>query len=371
MWKSAPLATLFSLASNGSWILRGGLTAFAKNTRSLSRSRLIGHSLRILAAALTTQAVLGGQAVLEGVVVRNGGVYSLAVRHPDGTIYAQRLRWRTFIVKPWQRLPFLRGFPALLEALVNGIAALNRSSALLAGGSATGKVSSFFSIALALLVAVGLFVIAPHVLSLLMWGLGLGGGVDSFSFHVWDGLFKCVIFVVYVSLISLVPDIGRVFQYHGAEHKIIHAYARGNLAFACSMSRFHPRCGTTFVLFVVLTAILLQAAFVPLLLKSSGLTDEFARQLAGIGIKLGLVIPISAIAYELIRFAAGLEGGWLARLLQAPGLALQRLTTREPRFAQLEVAAVALAEALDSAETDLVITVPYTRLDTAMGLEEI
>lgn len=303
---------------------------------------------------------------MEGVMMRNGDIYGLAVRQPDGSICAQRLPWKSFLSHPLFRLPFVRGFPILLETMVNGIHALNCSVAL-AGGMEERESSHwglFLSLMLALLMAVALFVAAPHFLSLLMHSVHLGGDVEGFSFHLWDGFYKCAIFIIYIWLIPLVPDIRRVFEYHGAEHKTIHAWESGesvDSGYAFAMSRLHPRCGTTFLLFVISLSIILQAILLPVLLGIWTPDNFVGKHALSIGIKLLLVMPISALAYELIRFASQLPTGFWATVLQAPGLALQRLTTREPSKAQLEVAVVALVEALDPEDAALVRPAPYSR----------
>lgn len=303
---------------------------------------------------------------MEGVMMRNGEVFGLAVRQPDGGIRAQRLPWRSLTRRAWLRMPFVRGFPILLETLVNGIHALNRSVEL-AEGSEERPLAPWhvaLSLGLALIMAVGLFVVAPHLLSLVMLALGLGGDVEGLSFHLWDGFFKACVFVGYIWLISLVPDIRRVFQYHGAEHKTIHAFERGGVveaASAAAMSRLHPRCGTTFLLFVVCISIVLQAVLVPLLLAVWTPQGAVAKHALTLAFKLALVAPISALAYELIRYAARLPDTLWAHALRAPGLALQRLTTHEPDQAQMEVAVVALAEALGRDTAAEIRTPPYGR----------
>mgnify|MGYP005897821133 FL=1 len=216
---------------------------------------------------------------------------------------------------------------------------------------------------LALVMAIALFVVAPHLLSLIMLWLHLGGDVEGLSFHLWDGFFKCCIFMGYIRLISYVPDIRRVFQYHGAEHKTIHAFESGDevsAAGAARMSRLHPRCGTTFLLFVICISIILHAVLVPLLLMIYTPQSAVAKHALTIAFKLLLMVPISALAYELIRYAARMPDGFWATLLRAPGLALQRLTTYEPDEAQLDVAVVALREALGPDAGDNIRTAPYT-----------
>lgn len=302
---------------------------------------------------------------MDGVMVRNGEVYGLAVRRADGSVCAQRLRW-IVLCRTLQKAPLLRGFPVLLETVVNGTVALNRSASLTSGGMCAGFWGVAGSVALATALAVLLFVAAPHVLSLLMAFLGLSGGVEGVSFHIWDGFFKAAIFVAYVWLISLIPDIRRLFACHGAEHKAIGSWESGEkLTWQSCMtaSRLHPRCGTAFVLFVVIAAMVVQAFVVPLFFHFWEPPHALARQGGVIVLKLLLIIPVSGLAYEVIQFAASLKSGLWGTMLQAPGLALQRLTTREPDPEQMQVALVALSEALGHEEAGLISTGPFIHLD--------
>lgn len=367
MWKYVLPAILFLLANKDSWTLPVELTASVKNTQNLSRNKL----LSLLCAADCPP--IGGQAVIEGVMLRNGNAYGLAVRKPDGVICARRMPWQTYLNHPWLRLPFIRGFPILLETIANGIQALNRSTELVDGSQTASKDSPgiLISVVMAFFLALLLFIAAPHLLSLLMHELGLGGDVDGFSFHIWDGFFKCAIFMLYIWLISFVPDIRRVFEYHGAEHKIIHAWESGKNVdshYAFAMSRLHPRCGTTFLLFVITLSIILQAIFVPFAVHIWHPLGGMAKHAYTLAIKILLVMPISAAAYELIRFAAHLRPGPLALFLQSPGLALQRLTTREPSEEQLEVAVVALAVALNPEDAQMTSPAPFCRLDSGFDI---
>lgn len=284
-------------------------------------------------------------------MIRNADIYAVAIRRPDGHIFAKRYPWRSISDSAWLGWPFIRGFPILLETLINGIHALNLS-ANIAEQSAAGPIKRWqlaLSVSIAVLMAVAIFVLAPHLLSMLMLALHLGADVEGLSFHLWDGFFKCAIFVLYILWISVVPDIHRLFEYHGAEHKTIHAWEEGlgaDYLAAHQMSRLHPRCGTTFLLFVICISILVQALIVPLAVLLWSPQSMLAKHIFSIFIKLLLIIPISGITYEIIRFAARLPNGFLADILQAPGLALQKLTTREPDAKQLEVAAAALTCAL-------------------------
>lgn len=303
-------------------------------------------------------APIGGQAVMEGVMMRNGPVYALAVRHPDGSIVAERRPWFSMCRYAWMKKPFVRGFPILLDTLVNGVKALNRSAEQ-AANDADEKIEDWhliLTLCLALCMAIVLFVVTPHLMSLGMQWLGLGGSVEGLSFHLWDGLFKLLIFVGYILVISLVPDIRRVFQYHGAEHKVIGAYESGGevtATEAARMSRLHPRCGTTFLLFVISISIVLHAVLVPAMLLVWLPQGAFAKHAVTILFKLVLMLPISALAYELIRCAARRGDTLWGKILRAPGLMLQMLTTYEPDRDQLDVAVVALYAALgdDAPET--------------------
>ncbi len=318
---------------------------------------------------------VGGQAVMEGVMMRNGPGLSLAVRQPDGKIVVRNTPWFSFAFLDFLKRPYLRGFPVLLETMINGIKALNASAELAL--EAEGEELKPWQLALTLIVAIGfailLFVVAPHLMTIGLNMLNISGGVEGLSFHLWDGLIKFLIFITYILLISRLPDIRRVFEYHGAEHKTIHSYEAGDrpvtVSSAAAQPRMHPRCGTTFLLFVLSIAIILHAVLVPLILRFWVPENAFMKHTVIIFIKLLLMIPISSLAYEAIRVAARLGDGLVAKITRAPGMLLQLLTTREPDAAQLEVAMVALREAL-GAKADQVATPDYTILTNLTDLED-
>lgn len=366
MWKSVPRAIHFSQASSVFWIQRAVLIASGKNTPNLKINKF-GRFIRITRLLRANCPPVGGQAVMEGVMMRYTDMYSVAVRQEGGGIVAQRLPWRTLVKRPWLRLPFIRGFPILLDSMINGIHALNLSARLC--GEPEEENQSGWNVALslflAIVMAIALFVLAPHLLSLLMLFLHLGGDVDGLSFHLWDGFYKCAIFISYIWAISLVPGIRRVFEYHGAEHKTIHAWEKREVVSGertCQMSRLHPRCGTTFLLFVICVSIIIQAILVPFFLMLWTPSGMAAKHALSLFYKLLLVIPISAVSYEILRYAARLPDGFWGKILRAPGLALQRLTTREPDSAQVEVAVVALAVALGQEGEDRIQPPRYSRL---------
>ncbi|MDR2051248.1 MAG: DUF1385 domain-containing protein [Deltaproteobacteria bacterium] len=315
---------------------------------------------------------VGGQAVMEGVMMRNGDVYSIAVRRADGEIVAASRPWFTLARGSFFKKPCIRGFPLLLETMINGIKALNFSAelALQGEGEELKPWQLALTLAAAMLFAVGLFIVTPHFLTMLLGYLGISGGVEFFSFHLWDGLIKFSIFLCYIAAISCLRDIRRVFQYHGAEHKAISAYESSfrpvDVELAERQSRLHPRCGTTFLLFVLSIAIILHVLLLPLLLFFWVPENAFYKHGVVIVLKLLLMIPISSLAYEAIRLGARLGDNFFGKIMRAPGLLLQTLTTREPDRRQLEVSLTALNEALKCgnrhAETE-VITPSYSLLD--------
>lgn len=305
---------------------------------------------------------------MEGIMMRNGDRLALAVRKPDQHIVSVNLPWTTIFTGKCVRQPWLRGFPILLETMVNGVKALNLSAELAA--EAEGTPLKPWQMALTLAVAVGmalvLFVVIPHLLTIGLNVLSISGGVEGFSFHLWDGLIKFSMFIGYIAAISFVPDIRRVFEYHGAEHKSIAAYEQGENpvtpASASRYSRLHPRCGTTFLLFVLSISIILHAVSVPLLMLVWHPQNAVIKHSVIIFFKLLLTIPISAMAYEAIRYAARLKNPTLGTVLRGPGLMLQTLTTREPDEGQLEVGLVALKEALGSGSTAVIQTPEFERI---------
>ena len=253
------------------------------------------------------------------------------------------------------------------DFMINGIKTLNRSAEL--QGQDDGKPMEGWHLAVTLIVSIAfallLSLVLPHGLTWLLTVAGISGDVSGVSFQLWDGLFKLLILMIYILAIRRVPEIKRVFQYHGAEHKTIHAFETGkpvDADLAAAQSRLHPRCGTTFLLFVVCVSVLSHALLVPLLLHFWTPESELVRHGGTIFFKLLLIAPIASLSYELIRATARMKDGKCAALLRTPGLLLQKLTTAEPEREQLEVALVALREALGDNTPYEVRTVPYKRL---------
>ncbi len=311
-------------------------------------------------------ANVGGQAVLEGIMMRYKDDYALAVRMNDESIFVEKKKWYNFTSSNFAKKPFVRGFPMLIETLINGIKTLNRSAELnsIDDEEPITSIQLTMTLIIALFMSVLLFIVLPHGLTYLVELLGLSGDVASFSFQVWDGLFKFLIFFVYLVLISLLPEIRRVFQFHGAEHKVIAAYENVqeghnvDIDLARLQNRLHPRCGTTFLLFVLSIAIIMHTLILPLFLTIYKPNSTLFMHILTLCIKILLMIPISALAYELIRYAAKLNSFW-GSILKSPGLALQRFTTIEPEDEHLEVALVALKEALGKDSKHVIITKDY------------
>jgi uncharacterized protein YqhQ len=289
----------------------------------------------------------GGQAVLEGVMMRGPSNWSVAVRKPDGEI-AQVSR---LIESPMKRhvlarLPVVRGVIALGESLAIGFRALAISANYAAqeeGGAdedvpkELSRAQLFFAFAVAIGFAIALFKVTPALLTDLLPISSTG------PFVIVEGLIRVTIFILYLSLISLLPDLRRVFQYHAAEHKAINALEAGDDLVPERVQRYsliHPRCGTAFLLWVMVIAIFVFAFF--------GRPAWYWL----IATRILLLPVIAGLAYELIRFAGKHTGNRVLMALLAPGLWLQRLTTREPTLDQIEVSIRALQEVLRVERTD-------------------
>ncbi len=283
---------------------------------------------------------VGGQAVLEGVMMRSPGNWAVAVRTPGGSI-AQVTRPIDSAMARHSilRLPILRGVMALGESLAIGFRALAISANYAAQeeGDETAEPDKelsrgalIFAFAIAIGFAIALFKVTPGLITEAL-PIKSGGW-----FVIVEGLIRVTIFVAYLSLISLLPDLRRVFEYHGAEHKAINAYEAGEELEPETVQRYsliHPRCGTAFLLWVMVIAVFVFAFF--------GRPAWYWLIVE----RIALLPLIAGLAYELIRFA-GKHQNRVVMTILAPGLWLQRLTTREPSLDQLEVSIRALREVL-------------------------
>lgn len=340
-----------------------------------------------------SQPAVGGQAVIEGVMMRSPKSFAVVCRRTQGEIVIREQRWHS-IWDRWRFLkwPFFRGGVVLVEAMINGMSALTFSAQqqevegageekeekpqqeekqqqapgdeehqpepamqqpeseeqqpepvktttkkqeqALSPAAMTGLVLT--SIAMALVLFVGL----PHLLT---WLIGLN--TDTLSFHLTDGVIKIFILVGYIGAIGLNKEIRRVFMYHGAEHKSIWAHEKElelTVENVRQQSRFHPRCGTSFLVVVILVSVFLFAALLQFPISSVGLLDHLLKIL----IKIPLMFPVAGLAYEGIKLSGKHRDHILVRFLIAPGMWLQRLTTREPTDDQLEIAILSLKKTL-------------------------
>ncbi|MBI1745007.1 MAG: DUF1385 domain-containing protein [Acidobacteria bacterium] len=314
----------------------------------------------------TEEILVGGQAVIEGVMMRTPTTYAIALRRADGSIEVRKGVvakitgiWRFF------RFPVLRGFAVLIQSLRLGYRALQFSyekavedleaKERLAedpGGHKPAKKANTMSMvgmfAISLAFGIGLFVLLPLYITTFL--KSYYGAINNWLiFNLVDGIIRVAFFLAYLGSTYFMKDIKRVFQYHGAEHKVVYTWESKEeliVENAQQHSRLHPRCGTSFLLFVMVVSILVFSLF-----KFGSFYLIFLSRI--------LLLPlISGLSYELIRFTAKKAfvtgGGWSSaffRGLTAPGLWLQRITTQEPSADQLEVAICALKEALELERT--------------------
>ena len=305
---------------------------------------------------------IGGQAILEGLMMRGPKLLSIAIRKPSGDIHLS--------VEPlkepgkWKKIPVVRGIMAFGAALITGTKILLYSAEILEeftdaegkalyekdkatlwlekrfGEKTTFNIMLYFSVVLAIAFTVGVFIILP---TWLINGAKLWGGIhNEIALNLLEGAVRIAMFVLYVKVISGMDDIKKVFQYHGSEHKTIHCY-ENKLALtpenAQTFYTLHPRCGTSFLMFVMVISLLVFS-----LLGWPNLAVRILSRL--------LLIPfIAGLSYELLQFT-GRHDGKLVKLLSMPGIWLQKLTTSEPSLDQLEVA-IAAMKAVMSAEEKL------------------
>lgn len=280
---------------------------------------------------------LGGQAVIEGVMIKGSRHAAVAVRAESGEVKLTRRQF-TPRRRPPYTWPIFRGLVVFWQTLAIGFWALDVSAREAAGegDEKGGAWMGVLSAVLGLAAGLALFFWLPLVLAQLARGF-FGILENELAFNLLDGFIRLGVFVLYVVVIGLMPGIRRVFEYHGAEHKVVHAWereGRADPASAAGYSPLHPRCGTAFLLTVMVVSIL----FFSLIPHD----QPFLVKLGG---RLVLLPLIAGISFEVIRLADR-SGNRLLRWMLAPGLWLQKLTTREPDTAQTEVAAAALAEVL-------------------------
>jgi uncharacterized protein YqhQ len=301
---------------------------------------------------------IGGQAVIEGVMMRGKYNWAVAVRTPDESIHIEQHDLKTSATKnPWLGKPIIRGVIGLYETLVLAMKAF-AVSASLAGETEEEQLSSKeigFTMILGLFLAIGLFIVLPTFATNFL----LGAATERpFAWNLLHGIFVVALFFLYIWGVSRMRDIQRVFAYHGAEHKTIHAYEHGLPLEADVIQRYetmHVRCGTSFLLMVmVISIIVFTLVPVRLIAQWLGMDQQWQITLMAIGMRIVLLPLIAGLAYEVIKWAGKAPDKPLVRVLLWPGLQLQKMTTREPSDDMVEVAVAAMKEvvAREDAERD-------------------
>ena len=313
---------------------------------------------------LSDEYPIGGQALVEGVMMRGKDSYSIALLKKNGEIDVTRFEHESISQKhKIFKVPFIRGIGALVDSLKIGIKALMFSANELvkeeeelsgkksAPKSKSGeKAQGFFMALISVVFGFGLFVAVPNIIIHL---LGVVESRDPIFFNLLSGAMRILIFVAYVFAISLMKDVRRVFQFHGAEHKSVNAYEAGkevNVAEASKFTTFHPRCGTSFMFFVLLIAIIV-FSFVPLAINAIfpafKLLHVVIRKTVLILSHILLLPLVAGISYETIKLTYKGRANILLKILSLPGYGIQKITTREPDEGMIKCAVMALNDILD------------------------
>lgn len=279
----------------------------------------------------------GGQAVIEGVMMRGRDSVAIAVRRPDGQIEVTAQPLASLYKGRLRNMPFVRGIIVLVETLVLGIKALLYSAQVAAAEEESISPTLLWgSVVIAVVIAIALFFIAPLLLTRYLIDPYIASALLS---NLIEGTLRIAIFIAYLKLISLMPDVKKVFAYHGAEHKVVNAYEAGvplELSYIKAYSTAHARCGTSFLLAVLIIAIFVFA----LLGRPPLLLSVISR--------IVLIPVIAAVSYEFVRFGATHNRNLVVRSLLMPGLLLQSMTTGEPNDSQLETAMLALKKVIET-----------------------
>ena len=316
------------------------------------------------AAGTATLDPIGGQAVVEGVLMRAPGRIAIAARAPDGTIAVQSRDFVPFSRRrPWLGLPVLRGAASLAEALYVGMQALNWSAGVQERSSEKGaapadeplsppstwlqKAGLILTLGVSFALALGLFQLLPYFVASLATGGTRDNPVNPLLFNGTAGVVRITLLILYMWALSHMRDVRRLFQYHGAEHKTIFAHENGaalDPAAVTRQIRFHPRCGTSFILIVALVCILFFSVLDAFILHAFGYA--YPNFLMRFAFHLPFIPVVAGLSFELLKFSARHQDSAWVRALTLPGLWLQRITTREPDQAQVEVALVSARAAL-------------------------
>ena len=282
---------------------------------------------------------VGGQAVMEGIMMRNADKYAVAVRKPDKEIDVQVFDYKGFVKNDkLKKIPFVRGVFNFVDSLYLGMTSLLHSAEFMEDEEEEidlekEKAMMGWTVVLAVVMAVGIFFVLPYLISLFFQSF-----IQShFVITLLEGLVRLAIFIGYVSLVALMPEIKRTYMYHGAEHKCINCIEHGlelNVENVRNSSKEHKRCGTSFLFLVILISII----FFMFIQVESGVLKLVVRLL--------LIPVIAGVSYELIRLA-GRYDNWLIKVISAPGLLMQRITTLEPDDDMIEVGIASVEAVFD------------------------
>jgi uncharacterized protein YqhQ len=284
----------------------------------------------------------GGQAVIEGVMIRGKEGVAISVRQPDGELNVVRQPLASIYKGRLREMPLIRGIIALVETLVLGTQSLLHSAQVAAAEEVGGKIPTALlwgTVAVSLALGVALFFMVPLFTTRYLIDPYIESALLS---NVLEGLIRIGIFIAYLKVISLIPDIKRVFAYHGAEHKVVNAYEAGVPLEVESVKKYstaHARCGTAFLFIVLIVSIFVFALV--------GQPTLWIRILS----RIALIPVIAVISYEIMKFGAGHMNNPVVRVLLAPGLMLQAITTKEPDDSQIEAAISALNEVIEIDKT--------------------
>jgi uncharacterized protein YqhQ len=299
---------------------------------------------------------IGGQAIMEGVMMRGPEKTVIAVRNPQGEIVLEDLKDEAKY-KKLKKIPIIRGIFNFISSLTVGFAAINRSTEIALSeeelqpdkfdlwvekhfGDKAGKIITGVTMVIGVVLALGLFVFLPYGA---MWGIEKLTGWNSGGwFYLIEGLIRILIFISYIALVRRMKEIKRLFAYHGAEHKTIHCYEHGEELTVENAARYttlHKRCGTNFLVIVMLISILVFSFIRP------------ESQLLRLGLRILLLPVVAGISYEFIKLFGRFDN-WFTTLLSWPGLMLQKLTTANPDEGQLEVAIASLKAVIPENKDD-------------------
>ncbi len=308
---------------------------------------------------------VGGQAVIEGVMMRSPHTIATAVRKKDGQIVTHSRPFLPLIKKyPFLNVPIIRGGIGIIEMMIIGSEALN-FSAQEADDKATSQKSSFFqnlSVIIALTVGIAIFFVTPLSLTSFLFALDQ----NALQFNLMAGLIRTSMFLMYLFVISKFPDIHRIFEYHGAEHVSIYVFENKETLIAENGMKYdtpHPRCGTSFLMFVMIVSIISFGIIDSIYIANFGSMSLLER----LAVHLPLIPVVAGLSYELIKLSAKYYHIRIARLFMLPGLWLQRITTKKPHVDQIEVAMVALKAALGEAMLE---SYAQGKINVAMSVHE-